>query len=47
MKQFSSIRTIEKKGTEELSQLYKSFYEPISQTICNEFFVEFKCKLIM
>jgi hypothetical protein len=27
--------------------MYKSFYDPIAQTICNEFMAEFKCKLLL
>jgi len=47
MQLFCDVRFIEKKMPEEINNLYKIFYQPVSATICNQFMAGFKCKLII
>lgn len=46
MEEFCAIRFIEKKTTDEVNGLFKTFYGPVALTISSEYLTSFKCKLM-
>ena len=44
LQQFCAIKF---KSTDEISTLYKTFYDKVSHTIYGDFLADFKCKLIL